>query len=95
MLLHRVLGFTQEESADLSSRLFESMLEILHLLIIFQQVQSLFLQAFRSALVGEREALKTYGIAITEAEVQTKAFEMTGKTSADELTRQEKALSNY
>ena len=31
------------------------------------------LNAFRSALVGEREALKTYGI-ITEAEVQTEAL---------------------
>ena len=51
------------------------------------------LNAFRSALVGERKLLKTYGIAISEAEVQTKAFEQTGKTSADALTRQEKALA--
>ena len=54
---------------------------------------SLFLRAFQSAIVGEREALKTYGIAISEAEVQTKAFEMTGKSSVDALTRQEKALA--
>ena len=32
------------------------------------------LNAFRSALVGEREALKTYGIAITEAEVTNKSI---------------------
>jgi hypothetical protein len=56
-------------------------------------VQLLFYNAFRSAIVGEREALKTYGISVQEAEVQTKAFSMTGKRSADELTKQEKALA--
>ena len=53
------------------------------------------LETFTKALLGERESLKTYGIAISEAEVQTKAFEMTGKSSAKELTRQEKALATY
>lgn len=86
------IGFTQEESADLSSELFDLAGDIAS----FNNITSgsgVVLQAFRSALVGEREALKTYGIAITEAEVQTKAFEQTGKSSADELTRQEKALA--
>ena len=86
------IGFTQEESADLSSELFDLAGDIAS----FNNITSgsgVVLQAFRSALVGEREALKTYGIAITEAEVQTKAFEQTGKSSADELNRQEKALA--
>jgi len=49
------------------------------------------LEAMTKALLGERESLKTYGIAISEAEVQTQAFAMTGKTAASELTKQEKA----
>ncbi len=86
------IGFTQSESADLSSELFNLAGDIASFNNITAGAAPV-LQAFRSALVGEREALKTYGIAITEAEVQTKAFEQTGKTSADALTRQEKALA--
>ena len=86
------IGFTQEESANLSSDLFNLAGDIASFNNITAGAAPV-LQAFRSALVGEREALKTYGIAITEAEVQTKAFEQTGKNSADALTRQEKALA--
>jgi cell division protein ZapA (FtsZ GTPase activity inhibitor) len=86
------MGFTQNESADLSSRLFELSGDIASFNNISAGAEPV-LRAFQSAIVGEREALKTYGIAISEAEVQTKAFEMTGKTSADALTRQEKALA--
>ncbi len=86
------IGFTQQESADLSSELFNLAGDIASFNNITAGAAPV-LQAFRSALVGEREALKTYGIAITEAEVQTKAFELTGKNSADALTRQEKALA--
>src|SRR6056300_1177793 len=86
------IGFTQEESADLSSELFDLAGDIASFNNITAGAAPV-LQAFRSALVGEREALKTYGLAITEAEVQTKAFEQTGKDSADALTRQEKALA--
>ena len=86
------IGFTQQESADLSSRLFELSGDIASFNNITAGAQPV-LQAFRSAIVGERESLKTYGIAIQEADVQTKAFAMTGKSSADELTKQEKALA--
>jgi len=86
------MGFTQDESADLSSRLFELSGDIASFNNVSSGAEPV-LRAFQSAIVGEREALKTYGIAISEAEVQTKAFEMTGKTSADALTRQEKALA--
>ena len=86
------MGFTQEESADLSADLFSLAGDIASFNNITAGAEPV-LRAFQSAIVGEREALKTYGIAISEAEVQTKAFEMTGKTSADALTRQEKALA--
>jgi len=47
--------------------------------------------ALQSAINGEREALKTYGLAVSEAEVQARALADTGKRSASELTRLEKA----
>ena len=86
------IGFTQEESADLSSRLFDLAGDIASFNNITAGSEPV-LQAFRSAMVGENEALKSYGVAISQAEVEAKAFEMTGKTSADALTRQEKALA--
>tara|TARA_R100001163_G_C5062352_1_gene199421 strand:+ start:3 stop:1871 length:1869 start_codon:yes stop_codon:yes gene_type:complete len=86
------IGFTQEESADLSIELTKIAADVASFSNISAGAEPV-LQAFRSALVGEREALKTYGIAITEAEVQTKAFEITTKKSADALTRQDKALA--
>jgi len=86
------IGFTQEESADLSSELFGLAGDIASFNNISAGAAPV-LQAFRSALVGENEALKTYGIAISLAEVQTKAFQQTGKSVADELTRQDKALA--
>ena len=86
------IGFTQEESADLSIELTKIAADVASFSNISAGAEPV-LNAFRSALVGEREALKTYGIAITEAEVQTKAFELTSKTSADALTRQDKAFA--
>lgn len=86
------IGFTQEASADLSIELTKIAADVASFSNISAGAEPV-LQAFRSALVGEREALKTYGIAITEAEVQSKAFEQTTKTSADELTRQDKAFA--
>ena len=86
------IGFTQEASADLSIELTKIAADVASFSNISAGAEPV-LQAFRSALVGEREALKTYGIAITEAEVQTKAFEQTGKDNADALNRQEKALA--
>ena len=51
--------------------------------------------AVRKALTGEREALKSLNIVVTEAMVQQRAFALTGKTSAAALTEAEKAAANY
>ena len=88
------IAFTAEESANLSQALTVVAGDV----AAFNNVQGgaqPVLEAFTKALLGERESLKTYGIAINEAEVQTKAFEMTGKSSAAQLTKQEKALATY
>lgn len=88
------IEFTSDASADLSTKLASLAGDVAS----FSNVQGgaePVMQAFTKALLGERESLKTYGIAIMEADVQTKAFEMTGKSSAKELTKQEKALATY
>ena len=85
-------------SAEASANLSQQLATVAGDVAAFNNVQGgtqPVLEAFTKALLGERESLKTYGIAISEAEVQTKAFEMTGKSSAKELTRQEKALATY
>jgi hypothetical protein len=86
------IGFTQSESADLGIELTKIAADVASFSNISAGAEPV-LKAFQSALTGEREALKTYGIAISEAEVQTKAFQMTGKANAESLTRQEKAYA--
>jgi phage-related protein len=88
------IEFTGEASADLSTKLASLAGDVAS----FSNVQGgaePVMQAFTKALLGERESLKTYGIAIMEADVQQQAFIMTGKTNAKELTKQEKALATY
>ena len=88
------INFTADGSADLSTKLATLAGDVAS----FSNVQGgaePVMQAFTKALLGERESLKTYGIAIMEADVQQQAFTMTGKTAASELTKQEKALATY
>ena len=49
--------------------------------------------AIQAAVTGEREQLKRLGIVVREVDVQQRAFEMTGKAVAKELTNEEKALA--
>ena len=51
------------------------------------------LLALRSGLTGEVEPLRRYGVLLSEARVQQEAMAKSGKTSAKELTNQEKALA--
>lgn len=51
------------------------------------------LDAIRSGLVGESEPLRRYGVQLSEARVQAEAFAETGKTSAAQLTNQDKVLA--
>jgi hypothetical protein len=49
--------------------------------------------AMASALRGEYEPLRAYGVSLSAAEVQARALADTGKTNAAQLTAQEKALA--
>jgi len=50
-------------------------------------------QALGSALTGEFEPLKRYGVVINDAALKQKLFEMTGKEATGTLTAQEKQLA--
>lgn len=84
------IGATEAESADLA----QSMATLAGDVASFSNAAGgapAVLQALQSAMNGEREALKTYGLAISEAEVQERALATTQKTRAEDLTRLEKA----
>ena len=49
--------------------------------------------AMASALRGEFEPLRRYGVSLSQAEINSRALADTGKATAAELTKQEKALA--
>jgi hypothetical protein len=51
--------------------------------------------AFRGALTGEREALKSLGIAISETDVTNEYMRLGFKKTGDELSKQGKAIATY
>ena len=84
------IGATEEASAELS----ESMARLAGDVASFSNAAGgapAVLKALQSALTGETEALKTYGIVINQADIAQRALLDTGKSSADQLTRLEKA----
>lgn len=85
------LGYTQAESANVA----EAMVRLAGDMASFNNLPTeQVLAAIRSGLVGEREALKTLGIVITEEMVKERALIETGKANASQLTQQEKAAAN-
>ena len=88
------IDFTADASADLGTKLAALAGDVASFANVQGGAQPV-LEAFTKSLLGENESLKTYGIAISQAEVETKAFEMTGKSSRNELTKQERALATY
>lgn len=87
------LGMTREESAQLSIQAIQLAADIASFRNVTGGTAQV-LAAITSALVGERESLKTYGIVLREVEVQQRALEQTGKRFAEELTNEEKALAS-
>lgn len=84
------IGGTEQESAKLS----ETMARLAGDVASFSNASGgaeAVLGALQSAINGEREALKTYGLAISETEVQERALSNTQKNRKDDLTRLEKA----
>ena len=84
------IGATEEESAQLAKTMTRLAGDVASFTNAEGGAQAVLL-ALQSAINGEREALKTYGLAINEAEVTQRALNDTNKTAAGDLTRLEKA----
>jgi len=86
------IGATADESADLAVRMATLAGDVASFSNAAGGAKSVLL-ALQSAINGEREALKTYGLAISEVEVQQAALDATNKKSVDDLSRLDKALA--
>lgn len=86
------MGFGQAASADFSAEL----IKLAGDLVSFSNVEGgteRVTQALTSALTGEREALKTLGIVISEADVKQRQAQRAAEGHADAMTRQGKATA--
>tara|TARA_R100001443_G_scaffold1147_1_gene4430 strand:+ start:5147 stop:6880 length:1734 start_codon:yes stop_codon:yes gene_type:complete len=81
------LGFARDASAKLSTQLVELALDVASFNNAADQDV---LQAFQSALVGNHETVRRFGIVITEAALKEEAFKSGIITTNRELTNQEK-----
>lgn len=83
-------GYTQEESAKLSTQIAQLAGDLTSFNNVPIEQSS---NAIITALSGEREALKSLGIVVSENDVQKQALTETGKKNAEQLTQQEKAAA--
>lgn len=83
------LGLTREESADLSLELTKLQLDIAS----FQDLtdQEVATRLF-SGLVGEAEAVRRFGVDLSQAAIEAEAFRLGIEGGAQELTQQQKVL---
>lgn len=88
--LYKAVGLTESQMADFSTQSIQAASD----LGSFYNVDpTQVLQDIRSGLVGEAEPLRKYGILLSEAAVQQKAMEMTGKSNAKQLTESDKVMA--
>jgi phage-related minor tail protein len=88
--LYKSVGLTTSASADMSNEVTQAAADLGS---FFNVPIGQVLDDIKSGLVGEFEPLRKYGILLSAAAVEQKALAMTGKTSAKELTEQEKVLA--
>lgn len=81
------MGFARGEAADLSVQLAKLATDVAS----FNNASDAeTMRAFQSALVGNHETVRRFGIVITEAELQAELFRMGINKSKDEITAAEK-----
>lgn len=81
------LGFARDQAAELSVGLTQLAVDVAS----FNNAQDTdVMRDFQSALVGNTETVRKYGIVITEANTKQKAYEMGLAEVGEELTEQEK-----
>ena len=84
------LGFAREESAKLSKALSRLSLDVAS---FNNRADDEVMKAFQSAIVGNHEAVRGFGIVLTEASVKEEALRTGIIESNRELTSQEKVLA--
>jgi len=81
------LGFARGEAAKLSTQLTKLAVDVAS----FNNASDVdTMKAFQSALVGNHETVRRFGIVITEAELNQELFRMGIRKTKDEITAQEK-----
>jgi hypothetical protein len=84
------MGFAEAQSAALAQQVAQLAGDLAE----FRGVETAtVVQQLTAALAGQTRGLKEYGILISEADVQQRAFAQTGKVIADTLTDQERATA--
>lgn len=86
------LGFTTQEAFALSTQLTKLSVDVAS---FTNAADADVLRSFESAIVGNTEALRSYGIAINAADVKAEAYSAGIATQGEELTKTQKALATY
>lgn len=86
------MGLSDKTSADFSSNILQNASDLAS---FYNTDPGTVLNDLNSGLVGEAEPLRKYGILLSEAAVQQKAMEQTGKANAKQLTESEKVTARY
>lgn len=90
--IFKPLGFTADEARRMAENITRLGVDVAS----FNNVSDdQAINAFSRAITGEREALKTLGIVISEADVATEAYNTGIARQGEELTKQQKALATY
>lgn len=85
--LLRPIGIIGDESARLSQDLIKRGVDLSS---FYNRDVKDAIEAVRAGIVGEAEPLRTFGVRLSEARVQALALQQTGKTTAKQLTDEEK-----
>ncbi len=84
------LGFATEDALDLSEAITRLSIDIASFNNVSDEQAN---NALNRALTGEREALKSLGIAINETDIKNEYLRLGFKLTGDELSKQGKALA--
>lgn len=84
------MGFARDKAAELSQALTELTFDLSS---FYNKAESDVMRDMQSALVGNHETVRKYGIVITEAAIQQELLNMGISKSADEITIQEKVMA--
>jgi hypothetical protein len=86
------LGFSEEATSKFSQEIVKLGVD----LASFNNISDAqAINALTKGLLGEREALKSLGISMNQAEVNQKAYQLGIAKTGEELNAQQKALATY